>query len=245
MADSRRAAHPRDLFEPTLDHDETRRALRIVEALLFAAKEPLDEATLARKLPEGADVAALLEVLASEYAGRGFELRRVAGKWMFRTAHDLGDVLRDETVDRRKLTRAQLETLAIVAYHQPVTRAEIEEIRGVATSKGTLDVLLETNWVRMRGRRRTPGRPLTYGTTDAFLLHFSLDSIQDLPGLEELKGIGLIDARLPPGFAIPMPDGHAALRPDEDPLDEEDLGEEPETTEEDEDNDPLQAGGQR
>jgi segregation and condensation protein B len=209
----------RDLFESDVEQDAQRRALRLVEAILFASHAPLDEATLAARLPEGTDVRALLVLLSQTYAGRGVELRRVAGKWAFRTALDLADALRDDTIEDRKLTRAQLETLAIVAYHQPVTRAEIEEIRGVQTSKGTLDVLLEAGWVRMRGRRRTPGRPVTYGTTEAFLVQFSLDTIQDLPGLDELKGTGLIDARLPPGFAIPMPDDDPMLRPDEDAID--------------------------
>jgi segregation and condensation protein B len=143
----------------------------------------------------------------------------VADKWTFRTAEDLSYLLERHATEQRRLSKAALETLAIIAYHQPVTRAEIEEIRGVSTSRGTLDVLLETGWVRMRGRRRTPGRPVTYGTSEAFLIQFTLDTIQDLPGLDELKGTGLIDARLPPGFAIPMPNDDPSLRPDEDALD--------------------------
>lgn len=226
MADTGRTAGSRDLFDPTIEPDARRQALRIAEAIVFAARDPVDEATIAAKLPKGTHVGELMGELARNYAGRGVELRRVAGKWMFRTAVDLADALRDDTVERRKLTRAQMETLAITAYHQPVTRAEIEDIRGVAISKGTLDVLLETGWVRMRGRRRSPGRPITYGTTEAFLIHFGLDSIQDLPGLDELKATGLIDARLPPGFAIPMPSDGSDLLPDEDPL-EADATEEP------------------
>lgn len=227
---SERGRVARDLFDPTLDADTARRAFRVAEALLFAAREPLDEATIAAKLPAGSDVRAVLDALAGDYAGRGIELRRVAGKWTFRTAYDLADLLRDETVEQRRLTRAQLETLAIVAYHQPVTRAEIEEVRGVATSKGTLDVLLESTWVRLRGRRRTPGRPVTYGTTEAFLVHFGLDSIKDLPGLDELKGSGLLDVRVAPGFAIPMPDDDPTLTADEDPLDGDETIEDADTT---------------
>jgi segregation and condensation protein B len=218
---------PRDLFEPIPAPGERLAELRLVEALLFASAEPLGEAAIAERLPDGADVPALLARLAQDYAGRGIELRRVAGKWGFRTALDLAPALRLETVEEKRLSRAQLETLAIVAYHQPVTRAEIEDIRGVSTSRGTLDVLLETGWVRMRGRRRSPGRPVTYGTTEAFLIHFSLDSIKDLPGLDELKGTGLIDARVPAGFAIPMPDDDPALRPEEDPLDPMELAFDP------------------
>ena len=132
-------------------------AMRVAEALLFAAAEPLDEAKIASRMPDGVDLAAVLADLVSDYAHRGVQLRRIAGKWMLRTADDLAVLLRDETVEVKKLTRAQIETLAIIAYHQPVTRAEIEEIRGVATSKGILDILLDTGWIRMRGRRRTPG----------------------------------------------------------------------------------------
>lgn len=217
------ARRPLDLFEPPADLDDFGRAKRIVEAMLFAASEPLDDAKLAAKLPSGVDVVDVLEQLKHDYATRGVQLRRIAGRWTFRTADDLAPVLRDETVERRKLSRAQLETLAIIAYHQPVTRAEIEEIRGVATAKGTLDVLLETAWVRPRGRRRTPGRPVTYGTTPEFLAHFGLDRVADLPGLDELKSAGLFDARLPAGVAIPIPTDDPALAPDEDPLEPEDL----------------------
>jgi segregation and condensation protein B len=145
---------------------------------------------------------------------------RVAGKWAFRTAEDLGFLLERHAVEERRLSRAALETMAIIAYHQPVTRAEIEEIRGVHTSKGTIDVLLETGWIRPRGRRRAPGKPITYGTTDAFLSHFQLDAVKDLPGLAELKGAGLLDSSLPPDFKVPEPTDVAALMPDELPLEE-------------------------
>ena len=144
---------------------------------------------------------------------------RVGSKWIFRTAADLGYLLSRETQEQKKLSRAALETLAIVAYHQPVTRAEIEDIRGVAISKGTMDVLIETGWVRLRGRRKAPGRPVTYGTTEAFLLHFGIEQITDLPGLEELKGAGLFDGRLPQGFGVPTPNDSPELTETEDPLD--------------------------
>lgn len=193
--------------------------LRIVEAVLFATAEPVDARHIASFLPEGTDVATLLADLKVNYANRGVNLVEVAGKWLFRTADDLSYILRRETVEQRKLSKAAMETLAIIAYHQPVTRAEIEDIRGVAISKGTLDQLLEIGWVRMRGRRKTPGRPVTYGTTDAFLSHFGLNEVGDLPGLQELKGAGLLDANLPPGFDIPMPRSGDELAPDEEPLD--------------------------
>ncbi|WP_421694946.1 SMC-Scp complex subunit ScpB [Aestuariivirga sp.] len=193
--------------------------LRIVEAILFATAQPVDTAYVAGFLPEGTDVAALLADLKTNYANRGVNLVEVAGKWLFRTADDLGYILRREKVEERKLSKAAMETLAIIAYHQPVTRAEIEDIRGVAISKGTLDQLLEIGWVRMRGRRKTPGRPVTYGTTEAFLNHFGLNEVGDLPGLQELKGAGLLDANLPPGFDIPMPRSNDDLLPDEEPLD--------------------------
>ena len=193
--------------------------LRIVEAVLFATSEPVDIAHLKSFLPEGAEVARLLSDLQANYANRGINLVEVAGKWLFRTADDLGYILRRETLEQRKLSKAGMETLAIIAYHQPVTRAEIEEIRGVAISKGTLDILLEIGWVRMRGRRKTPGRPVTYGTTEAFLSHFGLNEVGDLPGLQELKGAGLLEANLPPGFDIPVPRSGEELNHDEDPLD--------------------------
>jgi len=203
---------------------DRREKLRIVEALLFAAPEPLNEADLSRHFGQGEDVKALLEELQGLYAGRGVNLMRVAGKWAFRTADDLSFLLERQAVEQRRLSRAALETLAIIAYHQPVTRAEIEEIRGVSTSKGTIDVLLETGWIKLRGRRRAPGRPVTYGTTVAFLEHFGFEAIQDLPGLSELKGAGLLDSNLPPGFSMPDPNDAPDLREDEDPLEDEPLG---------------------
>jgi segregation and condensation protein B len=207
------------------DREPVERAeeLRILEALLFAAEEPLDEKTLGSRLPAGVDLRSLLAQLQNEYATRGVNLVRVAGKWALRTASDLAWLLTREAVVSRKLSRAAIETLSIVAYHQPVTRAEVEEIRGVTTSKGTLDVLLETGWVRLRGRRKAPGRPVTYGTTEAFLSHFGLEALTDLPGLDELKGAGLIEGSLPADFNVPVPSDDPALREDEEPLDPGDL----------------------
>jgi segregation and condensation protein B len=164
-----------------------------------------------------------LAALKAEYATRGVNLVRVGKKWMFRTADDLSWLLTKETVETRKLSRAAIETLAIIAYHQPVTRAEIEEIRGVVAAAGTLDVLLRTEWIRPRGRRKAPGRPITYGTTEQFLTHFGLEEVGDLPGLDELKGAGLLEGNLPPGFAVPMPSDDTTLRDDEDPLEPGDL----------------------
>ena len=219
-------AHPRVIRG---DYDraavpETRpEELRLLEALLFAAAEPLDEKTLAARMPDGVDVRAALDRLQREYASRGVNLVRIAGRWTFRTAVDLAWLLARDSVEPRKLSRAATETLAIIAYHQPVTRAEIEQIRGVSASKGTLDVLLETGWIRPRGRRKAPGRPITFGTTDTFLSHFGLDTIGDLPGLDELKGTGLLDSRLPAGFGVPVPSDDPNLREDEDPLEPGDI----------------------
>jgi segregation and condensation protein B len=193
--------------------------LRILEALLFAASEPLDEKALASALPAGADIAALIAELKHQYEGRGVNLMKIAGKWQFRTANDLAFLLRKQAVEERRLSRAAIETLAIVAYHQPVTRAEIEDIRGVAVSKGTVDALMEVGWVRIRGRRRTPGRPVTYGTTEVFLVHFGLENVGDLPGMDELKASGFLEAAPPSGFAVPQPTD--ALAPDEDPYEGE------------------------
>jgi segregation and condensation protein B len=195
-------------------------ALRIAEALVFAAAEPLDETMIASRLPDGTDVAAVMAELQRVYAGRGVNLVRLARKWTFRTAVDLSWLLSREDREQKKLSRAAIETLAIIAYHQPVTRADIEEIRGVAVSKGALDVLMEAGWVRMRGRRRAPGRPITYGTNQEFLIHFGLDTIGDLPGLDELKGAGLFDGKLPAGFGVPLPNDEAALAEDEEPLED-------------------------
>ncbi|MEN3930918.1 SMC-Scp complex subunit ScpB [Microvirga sp. W0021] len=206
------------LIPPT--HEE---CIRLAEAILFASAAPVTEEELLGRLPEGSDVARILNDLEQFYALRGVNLVRVAGGWAFRTATDLGFMLARNIVENRKLSRAAIETLAIIAYHQPVTRAEIEEIRGVTTSKGTIDTLLETSWIRLRGRRRSPGRPVTYGTTRVFLDHFGLDAITDLPGLEELKGAGLLEGRLPAGLDLPLPNDTDTLLPDEDPLDEGDL----------------------
>lgn len=196
--------------------------LRLLEALLFAAVEPIDVPTLRERMPEDADVGALIARLVRDYEGRGVNLVRVADRWRFQTAPDLAANLTDVKEARRKLSNAALETLAIVAYHQPVTRAEIEDVRGVAVSKGTIDVLMELGWLRLRGRRRSPGRPVTYGTTDAFLAHFNLETIADLPGRDDLKAAGLLDPRLPKDFEMPEPMMMDDLSVDEDPLDDED-----------------------
>jgi segregation and condensation protein B len=172
---------------------ERAQQLRLVEALLFAAPEPLSEDELTRRLGEETDVAGLLRDLDESYAERGVNLVRLAGGWTFRTAPDLAPNLRSERAVSRRLSRAAVETLAIIAYHQPVTRAEIEAIRGVALARGTLDRLLEAGWVRPKGRREAPGRPLTWATTPAFLAHFGLDSLNELPGVDELRAAGLLD----------------------------------------------------
>jgi segregation and condensation protein B len=197
--------------------------LRLLEALLFASRDPIDEATLRRHLPDGVDLKDALARLKAEYASRGVTLVKIGKKWTFRTADDLSWLLTKQTIETRKLSRAAVETLAIIAYHQPVTRAEIEEIRGVATAAGTVDVLLRTGWIRPRGRRKAPGRPLTYGTTEEFLSHFGLEEVADLPGLDELKCAGMLEGNLPPGFAVPMPSDESTLREDEDPLEPGDL----------------------
>lgn len=201
-------------------------AARMAEAIVFASAEPVSDRQLAARLPQGVDVAAAMAELQQVYARRGVNLVRVGDAWAFRTAGDLAFLMSRDAVQQKKLSRAALEVLAIVAYHQPVTRAEIEDIRGVETSKGTLDTLLETEWVRMRGRRKTPGRPVTYGTTEKFLDHFNLEEIRDLPGMEELKGAGLLSARMPANFSVPLPPADPdELTEDEDPLSDIDLEE--------------------
>lgn len=187
--------------------------LRLLEALLFASPDPVSEVALASRLPEGVDVKSLIGELQQMYAERGVNLTRVAGKWAFRTAPDLGNILRVERNVVRKLSRAGVETLATIAYHQPVTRAEIEEIRGVQLSKGTFDTLFESGWIKPVGRRHTPGRPVTWGTTDAFLGHFGLESVSALPGIDELKAAGLLDSR-PAGAVIAGNRGAEAANPD-------------------------------
>jgi segregation and condensation protein B len=168
--------------------------LRLIEAILFASAEPVPEKALASRLPEGVDVAAVLKELQAMYAERGVTLNQAGRTWAFRTAPDLAQLMNVEVKVPKKLSRAAVETLAIIAYHQPVTRAEIEEIRGVGLSRGTLDVLLEMGWIRPRGRKKVPGRPVTWGTSDAFLDHFGIENVGDLPGMEELKSAGLLDA---------------------------------------------------
>ncbi len=193
---------------------------RSVEALLFAAAEPLSASDLARRLPDGADVGRALMALKQRYVGRGIELACVADRWRFQTAEDLSYLMTEEREEPRRLSRAAQETLAIIAYHQPVTRAEIEQIRGVQASRGTLDVLLELGMVRLRGRRRSPGRPVTYGTSDLFLEHYGLASLADLPGAADMKALGLLGMDLPQDFHVPDPSGGGDG--DEDPLDAED-----------------------
>lgn len=205
---------------------KTSDALRMVEAILFASAQPVTEKALKERLPTGVDVPALLGELQEIYANRGINLRQVGGAWAFRTAADLAFLMNREAVQLKKLSRAALEVLAVIAYHQPVTRAELEDIRGVETSKGTLDVLMETGWIKFRGRRRTPGRPITYGTTATFLDHFGLQEVRDLPGIDELRGAGLLSARMPSNFAVPVPfNDPDELTEDEDPLTDIDLEE--------------------
>ena len=172
--------------------------IRAVEALLFAASDPLDEKTLKDMLPVDTDIEEIMNNLLSLYKGRGVELKKINNKWMFKTASDLSFIMQKEAKIQKKLSKAALETLSIIAYHQPVSRAEIEEIRGVTVSPGTIDTLMEINWVKIKGRRKTPGNPITYGTTDEFLVHFDLENIKELPGLDELKSTGLLDSNLPP-----------------------------------------------
>ena len=225
MANSNRAvaiAVDNDAAAENQSPEERRQAERMIEALLFASAEPLSADDLAARLPRGRrhrrppsrSPGALRHARRQPRPGR-----RASGASA--PPGDLSFLLSRHAVEQKRLSRAAMETLAIIAYHQPVTRAEIEEIRGVATSKGTLDLLLETGWIRMRGRRRAPGRPVTYGTTEAFLAHFGLDSVGDLPGVDELKGAGLLDSRVPAGFSIPEPHAGDELTEDEDPLEED------------------------
>lgn len=205
--------------------DELREQMRMVEAIVFASSEPVSEKALKERLPEGCVLKPLMSGLQKLYASRGVNFVKIGGNWSFRTADDLSFILQKETVTVKKLSRAALEVLATIAYHQPVTRAEIEEIRGVATSKGTLDVLMEADWVKMRGRRKTPGRPVTYGTTDHFLAHFGLEELRDLPGLEELKGSGMLQSQLPANFQVPQPYDSDELTEDEEPFSLDDVEE--------------------
>jgi segregation and condensation protein B len=197
--------------------------LRIVEALLFASPDSVTEEAIAERLPSETDVPALLAELVAHYDGRGVAPMKIGGRWSFRTAEDLGPRLKIKVKRTRRLSRAGLETLAIVAYHQPITRAEIEEIRGVGLSKGTIDLLLEIGWIRPSGRRRTPGRPLQWRTSDEFLLHFGLESLDDLPGREEMKAAGLLEARpdLPPVGRLKYHEDALAGSDDEDEDDDE------------------------
>ncbi|MFK0165355.1 SMC-Scp complex subunit ScpB [Rhizobium sp. NPDC090279] len=210
---------------PDVDDRRSSEAERIAEALVFASAQPVSEAFIAERVARGVDIPAIMRKLKADYALRGVNLVQVDGAWAFRTAADLSFMIRRDESEVRKLSRAALEVLAIIAYHQPVTRAEIEDIRGVQTSKGTLDVLMEAGWVRFRGRRRTPGRPVTLGTTRDFLDHFGLEELRDLPGLEELKGAGLLSGRIPANFNIPSPLMSDELTEDEDPITQMDLEE--------------------
>jgi segregation and condensation protein B len=207
MSDTDETRHPRarDKGEPTLfAAPPMAEQERMVEAILFATSEPVTVAELHARLPHGCDAVEALAYLSRRYEGRGVRVVRIGEAWAFRTAPDLGFLMQKETVELRKLSRAAIETLAIIAYHQPVTRAEIEEIRGVAVSRGTVDQLLDLEWIRFGRRRMTPGRPVTYVVTQGFLDHFGLETARDLPGLKELRAAGLLDNRpLPGGIAQP------------------------------------------
>jgi len=200
-------------------------AARATEALIFASATPVSESYIAERVQAGADLPKILQLLQRSYQGRGINLVNIDGHWAFRTAAELSFALRQDEHEVKKLSRAALEVLSIIAYHQPVTRAEIEDIRGVQTSKGTLDVLLEAGWVKFRGRRRTPGRPVTFGTTRDFLDHFGMEDIRDLPGIVELKAAGMLSGRIPAGLSVPMPRGDDDLGGEEDPITQLDLEE--------------------
>ncbi len=201
MSDARDQDTPSLFDAPPMGEQE-----RMVEAILFAGFEPVSLAELARRLPQGCDAAEALAHLRRRYEGRGVHVVRIGDAYAFRTAPDLGFLMRNEQVETRKLSRAAIETLAIIAYHQPVTRAEIEEIRGVAVSRGTIDQLLDMEWIRLGRRRMSPGRPVTFVVTEQFLDHFGLESARDLPGLRELRAAGLLDARAMPGTTPPEDD---------------------------------------
>lgn len=198
------------------------RGVRVAEALLFASPEPLAAQDLARLMPGGVEIEAVLGELERLYRPRGVNLVRLAGKWMFRTAPDLGHLLtKDGETEPKTLSRSALEVLAIIAYHQPVTRTEIEQIRGVQMNKGLLDLLLEAGFIRLRGRRRTPGRPVTFGTTEGFLIAFGLDSVADLPSIEEIVAAGLAEGPVPAGLSLPLPSDIPGSGLDEDPLEDD------------------------
>ncbi|MDF0601366.1 SMC-Scp complex subunit ScpB [Psychromarinibacter sp. C21-152] len=218
MTDETEHDEEQSLFEaPPMAEQE-----RMVEAILFASADPVTVAELNSRMPHGADAAEALVYLKKRYEGRGVQLVRVGDAWALRTAPDLGFLMQKETVETRKLSRAAIETLAIVAYHQPVTRAEIEEIRGVSVSRGTVDQLLELEWIRFGRRRMTPGRPVTYVVTDTFLDHFGLESARDLPGLKELREAGLLESRPPMG---PLAGGQGGDADDDEGVPETDQGE--------------------
>ncbi|MBI1392037.1 MAG: SMC-Scp complex subunit ScpB [Alphaproteobacteria bacterium] len=193
---------------PVYDAAQQAEHVRLVEALLFASSEPVTASLIAKRLPVGADVVGALNALQQRYEGRGVVVQNAGGRYRFITNPDVAYILTEERVETRKLSRAAMETLAVIAYHQPCTRADIEDVRGVAVSKGSIDQLLEMGWIRLAGRRRdAPGRPVLYATTTEFLAHFDLEAIGDLPGMSDLKAAGLLDANLPPDFTIPMPSG--------------------------------------
>ena len=192
--------------------EELSDAIRRAEAILFASSDPIAAQDLAAALPPGSDVARVLMELKTNYANRGVNLQEIAGKWRFQTASDLSFLFEETREEERKLSKAAMETLTIIAYCQPVTRAEIEDVRGVAVSRGTLDVLMEQNWVRVRGRRRSPGRPVTYGVTEEFLIHFGLESLDSLPSLEEMKAAGILSAAIPDDFDMPRPSDSEATK---------------------------------
>jgi segregation and condensation protein B len=218
MAEAATAWEGTNVQSLSMETEDHRRHLRMLEAMLFAAAEPMSTKEIAARMPEGIELEPLLHELQTAYAGRGVNLRRADDRWVFRTAEDLAFVFKSEVVEQKRLSRAAVETLAVIAYHQPVTRAEIEEIRGVSLSRGTLDTLLEAGWIRLRGRRRVPGRPVTFGTTADFLDHFGLETVGDLPGLADLKAAGLLEAIVDTSAEV-RPSGDDGLREDEDPLD--------------------------